>query len=175
MSISAVGGKLSRGDKFNSNRGNVDLKFVGDSLKLPGINYNADYISSSDETFDYKGIWIRQNGRLEYKVIPFMDRSGAAEFGTYKLNVQFNGEDKQTRSLQFDTTSASSFRFYEFKPGINVTDLLNVDLSYNFAYRMDDAFSGGSLQRLSNSYTQTYGMALRVKLCFCSRGSGFIR
>ena len=50
FSISTTGGNLKRGYKFNALRGNIDLKFNGDSLGVPGAYYNADYISSKDET-----------------------------------------------------------------------------------------------------------------------------
>ncbi|HEY3251476.1 MAG TPA: hypothetical protein VGK25_10205, partial [Ignavibacteria bacterium] len=161
VSITTAGGRLKRGDNFTSLRGNVDFKFIGDSLSLPGVSYNADYISSSDNNIDYKGTWIRQNGALEYKIFPFKDKSGNTKFGKYRFNVLFNGEDKQIKSINFDTTSASSFRFYEVRPGLNVTDLFNFDLSYNFTYRLDDQFNLGIIARQSNSFTHTYGIALR--------------
>jgi hypothetical protein len=99
VSISTAGGRLKRGDNFSSLRGNIDIKFIGDSLNLPGISYNADYISSSDNGIDYKGTWIRQNGTLEYKLFPFKDKSGNTKFGDYRITVLFNGEDKQINQL----------------------------------------------------------------------------
>src|SRR4030095_12280817 len=128
VSISTTGGNLKRGKNFSSLRGNIDLKFVGDSLKLPGIFYTADYISSNDKSLDYKGVWIRQNGILQYKINPFKDNTGNARFGNYGLLVLFNGEDKEIKSIAYDTTNASSFRFYEIRPGLFVTDLFKLDL-----------------------------------------------
>ena len=155
--LSATGGRLTRGEKFKSLRGNFDLKFVGDSLSIPGIYYNVDYISSSDGDIDYKGTWIRQSGKLDYKVKPFKNES----LGKYNFIVNFLGEDKQIKSIVFDTTGQSSFRYYEVRPGINITDLLKFDVTYSFSYRLDDQINQGSLQRLSNSYTHTVGTALK--------------
>lgn len=161
FSFSSTGGNLRRGDKFNSLRGNVDLKFSGDSIGVPGVYYNADFISSKDEDIDYRGVWIRQNGNLDYRFLPFKDKSGKPKFGTYRFNVLFSGEDKQIKSFRTDTINPASFRFYEVRPGISVTDIFSLDLSYNFAYRIDDQYNSGTLARLSNSYTHTYGIALR--------------
>ncbi|MCC6866232.1 MAG: hypothetical protein IT280_08760 [Ignavibacteria bacterium] len=157
FSISTTGGKIKRGDKFNSLRGSLDIKFAGDSLNIPSLSYNADYISSKDNSIDYGGKWIRQFGAIDYKLQPFKNKS----FGKYNLKFEINGEDKQTRSLNYDSVNSGSFRFYEFKPKLFITDLFNLDLSYQFSYRFDDAFNSGTLTRQSNSYTSTFGARLK--------------
>lgn len=150
-------GRIKRGDTFNSLRGAVDLKFSGDSLLVPSVVYYADYITSKDNSLDYGGKWIRQYGSVDYKFRLFKD----PRLGKYNLAAEFNGEDKQTRSLSFDTTNTGSFRFYEFKPRFIISDLFNIDLIYQFSYRFDDQFSAGSLARQSNSYTSTAGIRLK--------------
>ncbi len=157
VSVTTTGGRIKRGDSFNSLRGSVDFKFIGDSLSAPSVTYYADYISSKDNTLDYKGNWIRQYGSIDYKFKPFKD----PKFGRYNLVMEFSGEDKQTRSINFDTANIGSFRFYELKPKILITDLLNLDLIYQFAYRFDDQFNKGSIARQSNSYTSTIGARLK--------------
>lgn len=157
FAVSTSGGRIKRGETFSSLRGNVDLRFLGDSLKLPSVNYYADYISSSDEGTDYGGRWIRQNGKIDYKISPFTNKS----LGRYNFIFEMSGEDKQTRSLALDTVSSGSFRFYEFRPKFIWADLLNLDLLYQFTYRFDDVFDRGSLARLSNSYTSTIGARLK--------------
>lgn len=157
FSVTTTGGRIKRGDKFSSLRGGIDFRFTGDSLSLPTVNYYADYISSKDENIDYGGNWIRQFGKIDYKISPFTNK----KLGRYNLIVEMNGEDKQTRSLNFDTTNIGSFRFYEFRPKFIWADLLNVDLSYQFSYRFDDVFNSGSLERQSNSYTSTFGARLK--------------
>jgi len=157
LSISTIGGKIKRGDKFSSIRGAVDFRFNGDSLSVPSANYYIDYISSNDENIDYGGKWLRQYGRFDYKLAPFKSR----KLGKYNLVFDFNGEDKQTRSLNFDTTNSGSFRFYEFIPKMIITDLYNLDLAYQFNYRMDDLYNEGSMARQSNSYTSTIGVRLK--------------
>ena len=159
--INTNGGRIKRGNKFSSLRGSMDFRFLGDSLSVPSVNYFADYISSTDENIDYGGKWLRQNGAINYKLNPFKDNAGKPRFGKYNLIFEFNGEDKQTRSLNFDTTGAGSFRFYEIKPGFLLTDLLNMDFSYRFNYRLDDIYNEGSLDRQSNSYTNTFGVKFR--------------
>lgn len=155
--VVTTAGRIKRGDSFNSLRGAVDLKFSGDSLLMPSVTYYADYISSKDNTLDYGGNWLRQYGSIDYKLKPFTD----TKFGKYNLILEFSGEDKQTRSLNFDTTNTGSFRFYEFKPKFIITDLFNLDLAYQFNYRFDDQFSAGALARQSNSYTSTVGVRLK--------------
>lgn len=155
--VTTSAGRIKRGETFSSLRGSVDLKFEGDSLLAPSFAYYADYISSKDNSLDYGGNWIRQYGAIDYKLKPFSD----AKFGKYNLIIEFNGEDKQTRSLNFDTTNIGSFRFYEIKPKLFITDLYNFDLAYQFNYRFDDQFNNGTLSRQSNSYTSTIGV--RVK------------
>lgn len=157
FTINTNGGRIKRGDKFNSIRGALDFKFSGDSLHLPSASYYVDYISSKDRNIDYGGNWIRQNGNIDYKLGLFKN----PKFGKYNMIFEFNGEEKQTRSLDFDTINIGSFRFYEFKPKFLVTDLLSMDLSYQFNYRYDDIFSSGSLERQSNSYTNTFGLRLK--------------
>ncbi len=157
LSLSTTGGRIKRGDQFSSLRGAVDLRFTGDSLSVPSVNYNADYISSNDENLDYGGNWIRQTGKIDYKLAPFKNK----KLGNYNLIFEFNGEDKQARSLKFDTTNIGSFRFYEFRPKFIWADLLNIDLFYQFGYRYDDVFNAGALERQSNSYTSTIGARLK--------------
>jgi hypothetical protein len=157
--LTTGGGRIKRGDSFNSLRGNVDMGFKGDSLSLPSVNYNADYISSKDNTIDYKGLWLRQNGMINYKLTPKKEKSG---FGDYNFIFEFTGEDKQIRSLKYDTTSIGSFRYYEFKPKLVVAGLLSkFDLTYQFDYRRDDLYNAGTLSRESNSYI--HSSSLRVK------------
>ena len=155
--VTTSAGRIKRGDTFNSLRGAVDLKFEGDSLRAPSFTYYADYISSKDNSLDYGGNWIRQYGAIDYRLRPFSN----AKLGKYNLILEFSGEDKQTRSLTFDTTNIGSFRFYEFKPKLLITDLYNLDLAYQFNYRFDDQFNKGTISRQSNSYTSTIG--IRVK------------
>jgi hypothetical protein len=157
LRINTNGGRIKRGDNFNSTRGAADFRFLGDSLSLPTVNYYADYISSKDQGSDYGGKWLRQYGIMDYKISPFKSTS----LGRYNLIFELNGEDKQTRSLNFDTVNQGSFRFYEFKPKIVWLDLLKLDLAYQFNYRYDDIFNAGALARQSNSYTSTFGMRLK--------------
>ncbi len=157
LSINTNGGRIVRGDKFNSTRGSVDFKFTGDSLKLPSANYYVDYISSNDKNIDYGGKWIRQFGNVNYKLSPFTDK----RLGKYNLIFEFGGEDKQIRSLNFDTAGIGSFRFYEFRPMLLISGLFKFDLSYRFNYRYDDVYNQGKLERQSNSYTSTVGLSLK--------------
>lgn len=157
LSINTGGGSIKRGNEFNSLRGAFDLKFSGDSLKAPSVNYYLNYISSKDESIDYGGKWIRQYGSLDYKLNPFKNE----KLGRYNLIFEINGEDKQTRSLDFDTVNTGSFRFYEFRPKFIVSDLFNLDLTYQFNYRFDDVFNLGDLSRQSNSYTNNFGVRLK--------------
>jgi hypothetical protein len=154
--VDALGGRINRGDFFKSNRGAFDAFFKGDSLALPSVVYHADLISSNDYSIDYKSFWVRQNGTVDYKLSP-----AHSKFGNYNLIFQMNGEDKEVKSIIFDTSSSESFKFYEFKPKLAIFDLYHFDISYEFGYRFDDAFNAGALVRQSYSTTQSY--SFRVK------------
>jgi len=185
VSVSAVGGRITRGDFFSSIRGTADIGFQlsTDSIPsgketrgilLPSAHYNIDYISSRDGSLDYKGVWIRQAGSLDWTIAPWRADLGGRKavrnpFGLTRINLGFSfyGEDKQIRSLNLDTTSGASFRYYELNPAISVMDFYKFDLGYRLLYRLDDGFLSGSLTRMSNSVTQTF--FLRVKnLSFAS-------
>ncbi len=154
--FNASGGRIKRGDYFNSVRGSFDVNFQGDSLRLPAVQYAADYIRSEDNSIDYNGKWLRQNGTLDYKI-----RTKDNKFGTMNLIFNLNGEDKQTNSLTYDTSSTGSFRYYEMKPELRLLDLFHMDFSYQFDYRFDDVFENGAFTRQANSLTHTY--SFRVK------------
>lgn len=154
--FSAEGGRISRGDYFKSVRGNININFQGDSLLLPSVQYSADYITSKDNSIDYSGKWLRQSGVLDYKI-----RTHENKFGILNLIFNLNGEDKQTSSLTFDTTSTGSYRYYELKPELRLLDLFHMDFTYRFDYRFDDVFENGAFSRQANSLTHTY--SLRVK------------
>jgi hypothetical protein len=161
MIISTNGGRIKRGERFSSLRGSMDFRFLGDSLSVPSFTYFADYISSSDEGIDYGGKWLRQNVIIDYKLSPLKDKAGKPKFGNYNLIFEINGEDKQTRSLNFDTAGAGSFRFYEFKPKFLLTELWKMDFSYQFNYRFEDVYNEGSIERQSNSYTSAFGVRFK--------------
>jgi hypothetical protein len=154
--INTTGGRIKRGDSFNSLRGSFNLNFLGDSLKLPSVQYFADYISSNDNSIDYKGKWLRQSGVVDYKLKPF-----GSKFGTYNFIFSLDGEDKEISVVNSDSTSAGSYKFYEFKPAFVLSDFFHMDFGYRFNYRFDDVFREGSLTRQSNSLTHTY--SFRVK------------
>lgn len=154
--FNATGGRFKRGDYFNSLRGSFNVNFQGDSLRLPAVQYSADYISSKDNSIDYSGKWLRQSGVLDYKI-----RTRDNKFGTFNLIFNLNGEDKQTNSLTYDTTSTGSFRYYELKPELRLTDFFHMDFSYRFDYRFDDVYENGAFSRQANSLTHTYSFRIK--------------
>jgi hypothetical protein len=154
--INTNGGRIKRGETFNSLRGSVNLNFLGDSFLVPSVQYSADYISSNDNSLDYKGKWLRQSGVIDYKLNPF-----GKKFGTYNFIFRLDGEDKQISTINADTASAGSYKFYEFKPEFVLTDFFHMDFSYRFNYRLDDIFYNGAVTRQANSLIHTY--SLRVK------------
>jgi hypothetical protein len=157
FNINLNGGSLKRGQNFNAYRAAADLKLIGDSLNIPSVYYTADFIQSKDYLLDYSGKWFRQSANLNYKINP----NNKNKIGIYNLIFELNSEDKQTRSINFDTATAGSFKFYEFKPGINISDLLNFDLTYMFNYRIDDAFLNGEVSNQSNSFTHSIGFKFK--------------
>lgn len=154
--LNTNGGRIKRGDNFNSLRGSIELNFAGDSIKLPNIAYTANYITSKDNNLDYKAKWLRQTGLADYKISPWNNKPDILN-----LILQFDGEDKNVNNIVTDTSGSGSFRFYEFKPQIGLLNFFHMDLTYQFIYRMDDIYDLGKLERQSNSYTHTYGFRLK--------------
>lgn len=154
--INTTGGRIKRGDSFNSLRSSVNVNFLGDSLLVPAVQYYADFISSNDKSVDYKGKWFRQSGVIDYKLKPFGEK-----FGTYNFIFGLDGEDKEISTAASDTASAGSYKFYEFKPAFILSNFFHMDFGYRFNYRFDDIFNNGSITRQSNSLTHTY--SFRVK------------
>ncbi len=158
LTANLSGGRIKRGDAFSSLRGFVDLQFTGDSIGIPSARYAADYIFSSDTAIDYRGRWIRQAGVLGFALKLF----GAKDLST-KLNLFFriNNEDKQMKSYIADTLTPGSFRFYEFKPGLRITNFFKMDFLCELNFRLDDVFNQGSLTRQSKSLSQNYSIRSR--------------
>lgn len=154
--INTTGGRNKRGDSFNSLRGSVNLNFLGDSLLLPSVQYYADYISSNDNSIDYKGKWLRQSGILDYKLKPF-----GGNLGTYNFVLSLESENKDINSLTSDTASNGSYKFYEFEPAFILSDFFHMDFGYRFNFRFDDIFYNNAVTRQSSSLTHTY--SFRVK------------
>lgn len=153
ISISGLGGYIRRGNVFNSFRSVVDVDFKGDSLKLPFVKYNIDFVSGKDISYDYKSFWIKQNGVTGYNI-----KLSKTKLSTMLIAFELNGEDKTIRAVNVDTVRTESFRFYEFKPKLSIFSLFNFDVSYLFNYRIDDIYNLGSLTRQSNSFTHTFNV-----------------
>jgi hypothetical protein len=75
-----------------------------------------DYISSNDNSLDYKG-----NGSGK-AVLLIINSILSARNDTYNFIFRLDGEDKQISALNTDTASAGSYKFYEFKPEFALTD-----------------------------------------------------
>lgn len=164
LSINTLGGFSKRSNTFNSLRGNIQMNYRNIEFLNTLFNYNADYISSKDTKYDYKSRWLRQTGNIEH-TFSFRNKS----IGTYKLFFQLNGEDKQIRSFNADTISNGSYKYYEFKPGLNVIDFLIFDFGYKFNYRIDDIFYINRLERFSASLTHQYALRLKSLSFFNSQ------
>ncbi|MCX7877992.1 MAG: hypothetical protein N2510_05040, partial [Ignavibacteria bacterium] len=160
FSINTSAGRIKRGEFFNSLRASLETGFRGGSHTLPDIRYRADYISSRDQSLDYRGRWLRQNATFEYKLKP------STRNENYILTIDFNSEDKQSRSLSADTTRPGSFRFWQLSPGVFLLNLFNFDLSYRFTYRSDDMNRSGVVQKESSSLT--HGAGIKYKDDFIS-------
>jgi hypothetical protein len=156
LSLSSSGGRIKRGDSFTSYRANVDLNFIGDSLGLPFISYTGDYISSKDNKLDYKGRWLRHNGKIDYQIHPLKKKETL-----FDLMFEINGEDKEINTAGADTSTTGSYRYYEFKPKASLLSFLHADFSYEFNYRFDDVFDSIKLSRQSNSLIHTYSFRLK--------------
>lgn len=143
MSVISKYGYLKQGDQFSSNRINSVLKYSQD--RKYNLEYNIDFVSSRNN--DIKSKWDRQNGNAFY-TIDFM-----------KPGINFTYEDKE--DIQKDSLLATSLKYLEVAPFVDITASTNIDLRVLYSYR-EESFPIDKLFALqSKAYTQQYQFNFR--------------
>ena len=143
MNINSAYSSLKRGEDFNSDRFNNAVNFSDG--KTYSLNYNLDYVSSSDST--YNSNWLRQKG------------SGFYSFGKLKPGFDFLAEDKRDIQTGADTLLSTSLKYYEIDPYIALVDLYGFKLTTKYSLRDDYLPLSGIMMKQSTSTGENFEMA----------------
>ncbi|MGA7720739.1 MAG: hypothetical protein WCA84_06135 [Ignavibacteriaceae bacterium] len=134
LNISSTYSSLKRGEDFSSSRFNNTVNL---SCKNYSFNYNLDYVSSDDST--YQSSWLRQKG------------SGYYSIGILKPGFDFLAEDKLDTQSGTDTLLSTSLKYYEIDPYLNLLDFYGIKLTFKYTLRDDYLPLNGIMMKQSTS------------------------
>jgi hypothetical protein len=143
LNINSAYSSLKRGEDFKSDRFNNTLIFSDN--KTYSLNYNLDYVSSTDSS--YKSNWIRQKS------------SGYYSFGKLKPGFDFIAENKNDTQTGTDTLLSTSLKYYEIDPYINLVDFYGFKLTAKYSLRVDYLPISGIMMKESKSTGENFEVA----------------
>lgn len=132
-------GILSRGENFSSDR--ILSKVNLSNEESINLNYNFDYVSSSNNNFSTN--WIKQNGNAFYI------------YDMIKPGFKFLHENREDFD-QSDSLMNSSLRYLEFTPYFEVMNWNGLKLLTEYSVREEYAPLDNQLIKQSDAYTQNY-------------------
>ncbi len=138
-------GKNVRGTGFRSVRN--DGVFGLHAPGLPTTDYVIESIRSRDDQTGIASSWLRQRG------------SAGQTFGLFTPRVSYEGERRTFRSAAADILTGS-FAFDSYTGGLAVKGPGPLSFSADLGLRIDDLATGGSLQRQSTAFSQTFAARL---------------
>jgi hypothetical protein len=143
LNINSSYSSVQRGGDFSSDRFNNTVNFSDN--KNYSLNYNLDYVSSDDST--YNSNWLRQKG------------SGYYSFGKFKSGFDFLAEDKLDTQSGTDTLLSTSLKYYEIDPYLNLVDFFGFKLTAKYTLRDDYLPLNGIMMKLSTSTGENFELA----------------
>ncbi|MBI5403201.1 MAG: hypothetical protein HY959_07350 [Ignavibacteriae bacterium] len=165
-------GQLKRGDYFDSKRTTATVEFNNpssplDTVSLPKLKYTFENISSSNESYNISGSWMKHNAYTGYRQF-FGERKLSNTF--LEFVFQFNAENRKNKmqGLLGDSLRAESFAFKELIPRIALNNFLNMSIFAEYNYRKDDNAYLGIMSNLSDLMTQKYGFSYAGSNWFAS-------
>jgi hypothetical protein len=161
MTVSSGIGSLVQGKEFSSTR--YDAAFEMKKEHFPSLMYKAENISGEENSTALQNIWFRQNGAAEYTI----------DFAT--PSIQFEQERRTVSEKLTDSVTSPSFAFSSYAPRITFTNLYGIDASSEFEWRDDKSYYQGSVIPQSNSFTQSYSLALKEVQNFSASSSVTLR
>jgi hypothetical protein len=107
-------------------------------------NYDFDYVKSENRISTTS--WYRQtaDAKITYKVLSPV--------------ISYLYEDKQDIVAGTDSLTAASLKYYEINPGLTLTPLQGLKMTYTYDYRKDQLPQNGKLVHESTSDGFTYDM-----------------
>ncbi|MGD1005875.1 MAG: hypothetical protein ABR980_01420, partial [Ignavibacteriaceae bacterium] len=142
LNINSSYSSVQRGGDFSSDRFNNTVNYSGKNYSL---NYNLDYVSSDDSS--YQSSWIRQKG------------SGNYSFGIFKTGFDFLAEDKLDKQSGTDTLLSTSLKYYEIDPYINLMNFYGFKITAKYILRDDFLPLSGIMMKLSTSTGEDFELA----------------
>ena len=119
---------------------------------LPFLTYSGERIHSEDNPLDEKGTWYRQTGEVGYDV----EVAG----GVLSPVLGIEAEDRRQRSIEADTLTHNSFRFYDIKPELRYS-AGTITLSAGLSYRQDQRVITEGFEDEATGITQRYSVDWR--------------
>jgi hypothetical protein len=138
-------GLMRRGDNFTTGKFEGGLA-IGEK-DLPSIAYSFERLSTTDNGMGQNSLWFRQKGAASYTI-------SIGEEAAIGPGVRFNSEDKKDILLANDSLTGTSYRFVDVAPTISLTNFLNMSLTGEYGFRVEDAPVQGGFIRQSVSRTQ---------------------
>lgn len=144
------GGFIDR-DEMSGNR--QDARITSREAGMPQLDYFIERIDSRNEMLDERGNWYRQHGAVS-QGFGFLTGSLIPRFG-------FESEQRSQRALQADTLTPDSFRFFDFRPGLEYRMDESFSVSADLSYRQDKRVIGDEFIDEAVGITQRYGLNYR--------------
>lgn len=148
-------------DEMRGNR--QDARVSSHESGMPQVDYFIERINSQNELLDQKGNWYRQNGTVS-QGFNFLAGSIIPRFG-------FESEQREQKTLQADTLTPLSFRFYDFRPGLEYRIDETLSVSADLSYRQDKRVIDNSFINEAVGVTQQYGINYRPGSVFQTSNS----
>ena len=142
-------GIIDRED-VSGDRQEINLSSSEDGL--PFLSYRGERVQSEDRPLDESGTWYRQRGEIGYQF----------EVGNGMLSpvVGVESEDRRQRSIEADTLTQNSFKFYDVQPELRYS-LESITLSAGISYRRDQRVLTDDFEDEATGITQRYSVDWR--------------
>lgn len=145
LSVLSKYGFLKKGHSFESKRYLADIKLSED--KAYYADYNYDYVVTKNNNSNSK--WFRQNG------------NAFIIYDNYKPGFQFLFENKEEKFNSRDSLSATSLKYYDIGPYIEINNLGGFNIRTKYSYREESYPIDGVMKKESESRTQNYNLSYR--------------
>ncbi len=143
--INSKYGFLKKGDAFNSEKYNVNIK--SERNNLFSVNYDFDYVKSNSGI--YNGSWLRQIGKFNFT------------YSIFKPGFEFNSEIKKENNIGEDSLTYNSLKFNEISPTFDILSFNGLNFSYKYTFREDFNPVKGQFENFSTSKIHSYSLSFK--------------
>lgn len=121
ISVFSSAGFLNKGESFSSTR--LNNSFTASDRDNYRVFYNIDYVNTDNTAAQSE--WLRQKG------------DAYLTFGIFRPGIDFLAEDREDRRTGADSLLNSSRKYHEAGPYLQLTDLLGMNIRYQYSLRKD--------------------------------------